>query len=419
MPEAKGELMNRFGVFLAAVILIPVLAAAQARASFWPGNYGWRVESMGGAYLAIEDETTEINLLNLKNPAGLAFLEYANRLDFLVGAEQQSDLDGTTQNKKIFLDGNGEYSALILWFNEKSVLQLWPLRAAYRLLPELAVSTLVGGSVSTSGRASLSIDLSAGWKKPDLLFEGSTTTLGLNGGRTGDDPLLNYVTAGGVNNEGPATFVSIQAVNNHPNWTYGLLADYRHVESSPAGGDKITRDLLGFAPLVRGRVALAPDADLLLGLNYSTLGSGQESRTFAGGNSPAANGILRQEVAFGAGFQLFQQRLQLALQGGYSSEHHDRDLAVTGLKMNGGLEFRPGEAWALRGGAAFVRNVYASASDNTDEYTATLGLGCRPTWELSLDLMGKYVFTNYRASQAHEDQQEISVALGVTVRLEP
>ena len=47
--------------------------ATEALALRWPTNLGRRVETMGGATLAIEDKTTAVSTVNHQNGAGSLF----------------------------------------------------------------------------------------------------------------------------------------------------------------------------------------------------------------------------------------------------------------------------------------------------------------------------------------------------------
>ncbi len=69
--------------FLAAAVALSFVIAfsSSALAIRWPDNMSYRVETMGGATLGIEDETTAINPFNHENVAGVALLSKMNRAD--------------------------------------------------------------------------------------------------------------------------------------------------------------------------------------------------------------------------------------------------------------------------------------------------------------------------------------------------
>ena len=128
--------------------------------------------------------------------------------------------------------------------------------------------------------------------------------------------------------------------------------------------------------------------------------------------------IFRQDAAVGLGFQFLDRRLQVATQAAYTAEHCDQSLQVVELEARGGMEYRLSEVWAVRGGYAWTRrDVVYSGYGDVDEQTATIGLGIRPLYELSFDLLGKYFLQDYREPRRPDDE-EISIALGVTIRLE-
>jgi len=80
---------------VAWLVLIGLLVIAQtASALRWPENMSYRVETMGGATLGIEDESTELNLFNHQNAAGMAFLPKLNRMD--AGLNYDTDSTKTT-----------------------------------------------------------------------------------------------------------------------------------------------------------------------------------------------------------------------------------------------------------------------------------------------------------------------------------
>ena len=268
--------MLRSGLFILGVLGMGVTAAVPARAAFWPDNYGWRVDALGGAYLAVEDETTDLNLLNLENSSGLAFLEHVHRLDFLYGCLEKGSRSAWPDSHSFFLESNGEYASFILWPDEYSVIQLSPFRGAYRLNSNLALSASVffssGGEGAVSGNAGL------GWIIPELLAKDAVTTLGLNAGYRNEYPDLLLQTLYDQDDdyyEGSTIFASLQALNRRGDWTYGLLADYRRVETDERYGIIYQHDLLGFAPVLKGRVALGDGADMLVGFHYSTLAGRQ------------------------------------------------------------------------------------------------------------------------------------------------
>ncbi|MCK5242383.1 hypothetical protein KAR34_08015 [bacterium] len=69
-------LMVLFFQGLSGVVPTPGLARE------WPNNYNLRVMTLGGAFLALEDQTTDLSLFNMENPAGLAFTPKENWINF-------------------------------------------------------------------------------------------------------------------------------------------------------------------------------------------------------------------------------------------------------------------------------------------------------------------------------------------------
>ncbi|MCK5217986.1 hypothetical protein KAR10_00590 [bacterium] len=109
----------------AAALAIPVHAVD------WPTNLGWRVESMGGTGLCIQDETTDLTLFNFENIAGLALNKKMDRLDLAAGYSVDIAEEATTTvlDKKIFNSiysfgqTGTEYQGLTCWLNDNLVVR--------------------------------------------------------------------------------------------------------------------------------------------------------------------------------------------------------------------------------------------------------------------------------------------------------
>ncbi len=80
-------------------------------------SYSLRVQAMGNADLAIEDETTYINLFNFGNPAGLSYLPHQDRLDLSFGAAIQ--IEPHTDYDDLLGTPMGNYHGLTLWFGDE------------------------------------------------------------------------------------------------------------------------------------------------------------------------------------------------------------------------------------------------------------------------------------------------------------
>jgi hypothetical protein len=134
---------------LSLTVLAPQVAAEPLR---WQTNASYRVSTMGGATLAIEDDTTMINAFNHQNVAGSALLEKENRLD--LGAsysnthyELTEDLGGgiTQETKKDdtviqLTRPGGEYRGVMYWLTDSLVM---------RAYPEFTMLTIKGGQTTT------------------------------------------------------------------------------------------------------------------------------------------------------------------------------------------------------------------------------------------------------------------------------
>jgi hypothetical protein len=109
-------------------VFLGVLMATTAGAEFsmpWINSVSNRVEAMGGAGAAIEDESTELNLLNFGNPAGLVLGLKVNRLDLNGGYfvdNETSHGRETKRNGWEVSNPGGGYHGLTYWLLDNLVL---------------------------------------------------------------------------------------------------------------------------------------------------------------------------------------------------------------------------------------------------------------------------------------------------------
>lgn len=347
------------------VSLVFLSLPCTSHAFSWPDNYGWRVAAMGGAALGIEDETTEINLFNLQNPAGLVLLDGGSRIDLALRAKEDSERPG---HGTPVLDGNGEHVGLLIRIGERFAFDLPLLRMSVKLPLDMAfgVTTLVPhsrGIYLGLGRLGL------GWSLPGFTGENSHLILGFKVG--GPDPWTyrNYEETFGI-----------QAVYSEGTWTrYGLFGNYRY----------------GYSDLNacwQTAIEMGVGTQLTMGASYqfSYFGPDAEFQLSEGGASywhpylpypaEAPSGSNTQELGLGIGAQFFHGQVRPAVQ--VQAARNDQ-LASTTVGLRFGLECLLISQLALRGGYA------VDVEDQTEERarTTTLGLGWDVTPGFELDLL--------------------------------
>lgn len=106
--------------------------AAPAAAGNWLSGESFRVRTLGGITLSVEDETTEITPLNHGNPAGLALVKPLNRLDLgasnfrLTRNAPAGDGIPAKAHSLALLEAtrpNGEFRGLTYWPDDRLVIR--------------------------------------------------------------------------------------------------------------------------------------------------------------------------------------------------------------------------------------------------------------------------------------------------------
>jgi hypothetical protein len=91
----------------------------------WGDSLSNRVEAMGGAAAGIIDESTDLTLLNLGNPAGLAFGRVENRLDlnytYMRESKDTPIMSSISSLNEISNPGGG-YHGLTYWLTDSLVI---------------------------------------------------------------------------------------------------------------------------------------------------------------------------------------------------------------------------------------------------------------------------------------------------------
>ena len=132
--------------------------ASSALAIRWLDNMSWRVEAMGGATLAIEDETTALTAFNHENSAGQAFEKKMNRLDgglMYSSTNYSQDFTGgnytvTSSDMEVARPG-GEYRGVTYWIGDD-----WLIKGGIEGMIINATITTEGGGTSTEEKIDFS-----------------------------------------------------------------------------------------------------------------------------------------------------------------------------------------------------------------------------------------------------------------------
>lgn len=145
-------------LLLSLVCCLTAALASPAAALRWPSNMSYRVNTMGGTTLAIEDETTAVTVFNHENPAGVALNKKENRLDLGAGYSSSSykvDVTGGSQeltSSNLFLQRPGaEYRGLTYWLDDALA-----IRAGIEGMMLNASSKVEAGGTSTENKLSFS-----------------------------------------------------------------------------------------------------------------------------------------------------------------------------------------------------------------------------------------------------------------------
>jgi hypothetical protein len=115
-----------FGVFAGLVFLMFNALTGQAELGMqWLNPVSNRVEAMGGAAAGTVDESTDLTLLNLGNPAGLAFGRMENRLDLnynYLYADMHDSQNSQTMSFNGISNPGGGYRGLTCWLTDSLVI---------------------------------------------------------------------------------------------------------------------------------------------------------------------------------------------------------------------------------------------------------------------------------------------------------
>lgn len=112
--------MNKYFILTASFIVAFVIPCRAEFSMPWISTMSNRVEAMGGAALGIDDESTELNLLNAGNPAGLVMKAKQNRFDLNAEYfnEESTSEDGKAVKNSFMSPSPGIYS---------NGINFWPL----------------------------------------------------------------------------------------------------------------------------------------------------------------------------------------------------------------------------------------------------------------------------------------------------
>lgn len=404
---------KRAAVFCCVSWLFGSATAADTRAADWPNNYGWRVATLGGTYLAVPDETTNLNLFNLENPAGLAFLPPMNRFDLSAGLEFPTV--GGHRDYEYLFEENGPYAGFTFWFDKtemSTAMQIVPVTLATKPLENVAIALRLLSLNTNQFRGLVGL----GWQEGDPLQPGSGWTLGIYAGAK--NPVSYFMEdriSTGIGYHDLFT-VNAQALYCDDQWQIGFLLGYEQYTTIITYFSNVSEPYsyeknIDFTPIVRKRIALSEDADLWLGLRYSTDGSGWISTPWGYGRL-----LLRQEVGLGVGLEALDGALSTTLQAGFLDlrEIDIFQFRYDRRQLGGGLEIRFSDSWAFRAGYQAV----LTQPQDTVEQTTSVGVGWQVQEGFAIDLIGRHNMQgNYFQDQLVCWEEAVSVLLGFFVDL--
>jgi hypothetical protein len=192
-----------------------------ASAVKWLNDASYRVQTMGGAGLGIEDETTNLTIFNHENLAGLVLNPKANRLDFgaFYNSESIKQGDYTTTNSDMELTRPGaEYRGLTYWLDDSfairagieglSMSSTMKFPAAANMADTTFAFSGLGGGISAAYKMDFGLALGAG-----------VTYTGAGGKPNTLDTIFNVVQA--IAFPAAATTTKLEMSANNMDWGVG------------------------------------------------------------------------------------------------------------------------------------------------------------------------------------------------------
>ncbi len=117
-------------ILLSLAVCFSLALSSPALALRWPDNMSYRVGTMGGATLAIEDETTALTIFNHQNHAGVALNKKENRSDLgLTYRSTNEKTEYTTFTREDTTTGmelerpGAEYRGMTYWLDDSLVIR--------------------------------------------------------------------------------------------------------------------------------------------------------------------------------------------------------------------------------------------------------------------------------------------------------
>ncbi len=187
---------------LSLMFILTLALVGSASALRWPTNASYRVTTMGGATLAIEDETTALTIFNHQNPAGLALNKKENRLDIglnylydSVVTESAFLKDANDTTTLELVRPGAEYRGLTYWLGDQFVVRagIEGMLVTNQMTQTPAVGDEVKDALNLSG---LGGGASVGYKTDSgLALGGGISYLGAGGkpdDKLGFNPYLDF-----------------------------------------------------------------------------------------------------------------------------------------------------------------------------------------------------------------------------------
>jgi hypothetical protein len=391
-----------------------------------PSSYSLRVQAMGNADLAIEDETTDINLFNYGNPAGLPYLPHQDRLDLNFGMAFRTE--PYTDYDYLLAIPMGNYHGATLWLGE-NVVSRWNLlrgEVGWQFLQDWTAAAAVGTTAiyRMAAYTQIGTEISLGLSRRflDVFAPDQPLVVGLQGGVT------DYGSVSEIKSDynlGVQVYVPMTS-----SLQMGINAQFqsRQEEGSYVsyhGDFSGSKSFWNISPVLRLSLPLGEDSRFQAGARYR-LERYSQVQTLdivedVGGLPVVREGLvtltnLSHLLALGLGFQAWGESLQGGLQIDYATQTQRNSYfagsytAPRRTNVHFGLEFLPLLNIAIRAGIIWQ----ASESTLLLEPVYSAGIGITMVETVVVDITGfsqRQCDGAYQGLPVYEDAASAILAL--------
>lgn len=398
--------MKKIALFVLSFCFVTAVANT-ALALRWPDNMSRLVETMGGAFLAIEDETTALTPFNHQNVAGAALLKKMDRID--VGIGYDSDLYKIDYEYSIFLPLSGtttikttsetkisglkltrpgaEFRGITYWLNDNTLIRAgvealsWNWKDDFNYEATDSTGTTAFTSDDTFGITGLGANASFCYKTDMGLTVGAGLSYKGAGGKPGD--LEEGFNVFGNNSSGNPQTTKLEANATNLDWAVGAVFALPDI-----GGEdnKLTfglsahadDDMPDFASIIG--LSIAPsvmgDFSSVINLEGDIEGLGVVTETYTYTLSPmviSAEAIFDVGSMLAAGILFDTKSSSMNTKEEYTGyptgitqnvDYKNADISITGITPVIAANIPVGEDFAVLGGLMFS----TWGSGKTDNY---------------------------------------------------